>query len=451
MQGAVLSETSQASAYGDEPGARVTTFIADFHQEWARVGQPGDHVDDKDLDDFDAWGAAMAGLVEAHFVAGSVTGSEGVMSDPPEHDPATEQVVDVQIDGDRATVRSVRQDGGMPRYFEYRLQRTDGVWRIARVLRFLAPPGKPLVDPGRATRLLASATSDAPLAALDEGDLLDIPSLFEQDREVQLWGESIRIDVRPLGTVSLPSGVVAVRDFGYGNYALEPLARRIEPGTYRAEVSTTGPRNAALRLLLSDEPAVQWRKAAIADGWGIVGVDAGNVAIHDLAELVASEAQHVDTLFEDQAAGLQSAPGVVFSIGGKVDDAVMVTSGYGDGAYPCYWGLAADGSLASLVVDFLVLAEDHKLLATVPLTPGHHQTDAGDLTITADGAGFEFALGSDVEHLRVLNPGGEELIHGDDLGLTVSGDRHIQNWQPDQPAPPRSVVEITTHLGIRHI
>jgi len=451
MQGALLSETSQASSYGDEPGARVTAFIADFRQEWARAGQPGDHIDDKDRDDFDAWDAALTGLVEAHFVAGSVTGNEGVMSDPPDHDPDTERVVDVQIDGDQATVRSVNQDGGLPTYFEYRLQRLDGEWRIARILRFLAPPGKPLVDADRATRLLASATPDAPLADLDEGDLLDISSLFEQDREVRPWDEPVRIDVRPLGAVSFPSGVIAVRDFGYGDYALEPLARRIEPGTYLAEVSTVGPRNAALRLLLSDEPVVQWRKASIADGWGIVGVDAGNVAIHDLAALVASEAQQVDTLFEDQAAGLQSAPGVVFSISGKVDDAVMVTSGYGDGAYPSYWGLAADGSLASLVVDFLVLAEDHKQMATVPLTPGHHQTDAGDLTITADGAGFEFALGSDVEHIRVLNPDGEELIHGDDLGLTVAGDRHIQNWQPDQPAPPGAVVEITTHLGIRHI
>jgi hypothetical protein len=36
----------------------------------------------------------------------------------------------------------------------------------------------------------------------------------------------------------------------------------------------------------------------------------------------------------------------------------MVTSGYGDGAYPACWGVAEDGTIASLVVDFLVLAED---------------------------------------------------------------------------------------------
>lgn len=445
-----MSETNQASAYGHEPGARVMAFIADFHREWARAGQPGD-FDQEDRGDFGAWRVALGRLVEDHFVAGSVTGYEGVMSDPPEHDPATEQIADVQIDGDRATVRSVRQDGGMPSYFEYRLQRPGGVWRVARILRFLDPPGKPLVDADRATRLLASATSDAPLAALDVGDLLDISSLFEQDREAQLRGESVRIDVQPLGAVTVQSGVVAVRDFGYHKYELEPLARRIQPGTYRVEVATVGPHNAALRLLLSDQPVTEWHQASITTGSSIVGVDAGNVTIHDLAPLVAKEAQHVDTLFEDQATGLYPGPGVVFSIGGDVDDAVMVTSGYGDGGYPCYWGLAADGSLASLVVDFLVLAEDYKVVATATLAPGHHRTDAGDLDVTADGIDFRFALGSGVEYIRVLDPSGEELIHGDDLRLTVVGDRHIQTWQPDQPAPPGSFVEITTHLGIRHI
>lgn len=443
-----MSQPTTNSANGEEPGARVMAFIADFRREWSQWGQPGDAFA---VVDFDAWEAALARLVETHFVPGAVTGSEGAMSDPPEHDPAVEQVADALLDGDRATVRSVHRSGNLPTYYEYRLQRLDGSWRIARILSSLAAPGAPLVDPERAALLLASASLDAPLTDLDEGDQLDIQSLFEQNREVQLWGKSIHIDVRPLGAVSFPSGVVAVRDFGYGDYALEPLSRRIEPGTYLADVSRVGARNAALRLRLSDQPVTAWRQAPAATGSSIVGVDAGNVAIHDLAALVACDAQHVDVLFEDQLDGLHAGPGVVFSIGGDVDDAVIVTSGYGDGGYPCYWGLAADGSLACLVVDFLVLAEDAQRVVTVPLEPGSHQVDGTELVVSAEGVGFEFVFSPGVEHLRVLDANGTELVHGDGLGLTTTGGRHLQAWRPDRQPPPGSVIEITTHLGIRHI
>ncbi|MFF1820693.1 DUF4241 domain-containing protein [Kribbella sp. NPDC058245] len=48
----------------------------------------------------------------------------------------------------------------------------------------------------------------------------------------------------------------------------------------------------------------------------------------------------------------------MFSLTGDMNDAVMVVSGYGDGAYPCYWGVVENGTIASLVVDFLVLAGD---------------------------------------------------------------------------------------------
>ena len=37
-------------------------------------------------------------------------------------------------------------------------------------------------------------------------------------------------------------------------------------------------------------------------------------------------------------------------------DWVDVHSGYGDGGYPCYWGIGDDGEVVSLTVDFLVAA-----------------------------------------------------------------------------------------------
>jgi hypothetical protein len=86
-------------------------------------------------------------------------------------------------------------------------------------------------------------------------------------------------------------------------------------------------------------------------------VDTGNVAILDLATLVCREAQQVKELFQEESLRLLDAAGTVFSLTGDVNDA-MVTSGYGDGANPCYWAVAENGTIASLVVDFRVLAED---------------------------------------------------------------------------------------------
>ena len=47
-----------------------------------------------------------------------------------------------------------------------------------------------------------------------------------------------------------------------------------------------------------------------------------------------------------------------------------VTSGFGDGAYPAFWGLSKDGTLVDLVVDFLVAVEDVTSTVTLPLQPG---------------------------------------------------------------------------------
>jgi Protein of unknown function (DUF4241) len=144
----------------------------------------------------------------------------------------------------------------------------------------------------------------------------------------------------------------------------------VRAGTYRVEVSTVAGTNVALRLLISEAPAVSWHPAEVARGSNIIGVDAGNVAILDLATLVSCGAQQVEELFQEQSLRLLEGAGTVFSLTGDVSDAVMVTSGHGDGAYPCYWGVAEDGTIASLVVDFLVLAEDRVRVIAVPLAAG---------------------------------------------------------------------------------
>ena len=56
---------------------------------------------------------------------------------------------------------------------------------------------------------------------------------------------------------------------------------------------------------------------------------------------------------------------------------IVVSSGYGDGSYPCYWGLDAQGKPVSLVVDFLVIAEFLTDRCKLPWPPAN-----GDSSLT---------------------------------------------------------------------
>ncbi|MEV0797838.1 DUF4241 domain-containing protein [Kribbella sp. NPDC050281] len=437
----------------DDVRARVEAFVSDFHRGWERAGKPPNSLSfDQAL--VEAWAGELAVLVGAHFTTGASTGEEGVLSGRAAHDPSLETITAVKVEADRATVCSVVANGSVPTYYEYRLVRDDERWRICQLLRFLDPPGVPLVDPAVAEAMLNSASLDAELSELPSHLELDVPGLFAQGRQVAPFGEKVSLEVIQLGEVTCGSGVLTVRDFGYGGFALEPLARRLRAGTYRVEVSTVAGTNVALRVLISEAAAVSWHPADVTEGSNIIGVDAGNVAILDLATLVRCEAQQVEELFQEQSLRLLDAAGTVFSLAGDVNDAVMVTSGYGDGAYPCYWGVAENGTIASLVVDFLVLAEDRVRVIAVPWRLGKVTTPEltdHDLEVIADGGSFVVSRrGHTISKIRVLSPDGTALMDGDRLGLSVVGDQHSQRWEPTTTPPPDSVLEVTLHQGYRH-
>ncbi|MET7278520.1 DUF4241 domain-containing protein [Kribbella sp. NPDC005582] len=336
--------------------ARVEAFVTDFYRAWERTGKPpsASNIDQV----VEAWRGEPAVLVGAHFTAGASTGEENVLKGSAAHDPSVETITAVEVETDRATVRSVSGGGSMPTYYEYRLVREGEQWKIRQLLSFLDPPGAPLVDPAEAEALLNSANLDAALPELPADVELDVAGLFAHGCQVAPFGEAVSLEVVQLGEVTFGSGALTVRDFGYGAFGLAPLARRLPGGTYRVEVSTAADTNVALRLLISEAPAVSWHPAEVSGDSHIIGVDAGNVAILDLATLVRCGAQQVEELFQEHSLKLSDGAGVVFSLTGEVNDAVMVMSGYGDGAYPCYWGVAEDGTIAALVVDFLVLDSD---------------------------------------------------------------------------------------------
>jgi hypothetical protein len=317
----------------------VKTFIADFHQAWRRAGRPGGT--------FEEWDAELSALAAAYFVARARLGDEGALSSNPSHDPDDEVVTSVVVTGDTASVRTALLSSQSEYYYEYRLTRVAGAWRIERLLMTMDPPTAPVIDPARHGALLADVSAETVVRHPSGGSGKDLAALFAPP-----------FTVAELGSIRT-SGVLTVHDFGWLHADLAPFEQRVPPGTYPVSVSRRADgTNLALHLQLADRPAVRWIEADRVGFDNTIIVDAGNVALLDFTTMPACRNEWLEELYQDRIAGDRWPSGTVFSVAGDVDDATFVTSGYGDGSYPAYWGVAADGTITDLVVDFLV--EGHR-------------------------------------------------------------------------------------------
>jgi hypothetical protein len=138
---------------------------------------------------------------------------------------------------------------------------------------------------------------------------------------------------------------------------------------------------------------------------------------------------------------------------------IVVSSGHGDGAYPCYWGLDAQGKPVSLVVDFLVLAEFLKDRCKLPWPPAN---GAPSLThpVLADHA-VEITLGKDDDRLafhakgqdfsRAIWRSGTGTVVADTEGMGLSTDNITESYNI-QPEFLNSAaeLEVELHAGYRN-
>lgn len=201
--------------------------------------------------------------------------------------------------------------------------------------------------------------------------------------EVTFW-------TRTAGDLVVPSGrIVACDPFEYAD--APAFAREVLPGRYPvilalAQFARNGDeRIVAAMLRLNDAEPMRWDpalwerepadaasttdEARAAPGGASMpdeyGVDSGFGAFMDEAAIEAL-LDHIEA--EDDEGYLQRRLESLGLVGGPewfdipLDDEtganiLLFTSGWGDGAYPSYWGYAADGSLVCLLTDFGVVNE----------------------------------------------------------------------------------------------
>lgn len=344
-------ETSRGAAE-----ARVQQFMADYDAEWRRAAPAFDRDRrDPDVDPFELWRERMAETTRAHFIERAGTDLGSSFSNPPEYGPAAEQIVDADVEDGVAYVRT-RSTSPLPRIHEYVLHEQGGDWRIAGIEQYFGDPTQPFVSRADAEARLDEVSPTAAFGELPDAQArLDETHNFTE-REVTVRGETTTAEVSSVGTLVTSSGVLSVLDFGYDNDDARPLARSVAPGAYPVDRVTGFGRNAAVRVRFSDHDPVAWHPAAIPGSGHVFGVDAGSACIVDhVAYASMTKRAKAARYAQFVAAPRPAAVEVSLDAG---DTGIVVDSGYGDGSYPAYWGVDADGEVSQLVVDFMLLVDE---------------------------------------------------------------------------------------------
>lgn len=322
------------------------------------------------------WERSVEGLSNRHWASGSGDQSASHFSNPPDHDPQVERIKRHQIHGETAIIETESRQASFPTFFEYHLKVVDGGWRITSMTSFFDDENEPAFSEGDMNSLFKKVSSSPDLPPHEKGDEPNCEVLFDAGRVVKgtlmQQPDSIRIH-RP-GKLSLPSGMIIVRDFGYSPEDALPLSLKVPPGDYEIEACLLDGRVAAIRVLFSSskEPPLTYRQAVtVEDGSSVIGVDAGNVAICDAGVFMRRTKRNHERDYQAWVEKTNNRTGgtedvTLLSLAGSTTNTALVSgSGYGDGGYPSYWVFDGQNNLVALVVDFQVAAE--QLYRTVRL------------------------------------------------------------------------------------
>jgi hypothetical protein len=333
-----------------QPEERVKAFIADYHRSHTELKQhPDDH------DQFDRWEALVETLDQSHFFdQGGLELARSIEGTSP-HTLADEPIVSLKRAGDRVFVET-RTDVSIETFYEYELREVQaGDWRIVRLREFLDPADASFVDEDERERFENPTLH--PLQKLSKKESqFDGDTLFEAGRSIEL-DDVDSIEVRAVGLLNVTTGILAVGDLAYDPSTLAPVGQRVSPGNYPVEVAVAVAfrRNLAVRVRLSDQKVVKWHPANMGENGGhVIGVDAGNAAIMDVAAIMTLNARDKERALELYTYATERPRALMLSLISPNDTAV-VDSGWGDGGYPVYWGVDTSGIPAVLIVDFMLL------------------------------------------------------------------------------------------------
>ncbi|MBE6754781.1 MAG: DUF4241 domain-containing protein [Ruminococcaceae bacterium] len=186
-------------------------------------------------------------------------------------------------------------------------------------------------------------------------------------------GEGEEFIFQPMGELRLPTGEIVAND-PCCMFETKPFTRKVPAGAYPAEIwvlhsADDDKRIAFAALRFSDAEAVSF-EMAIVDGVDVskmeeneyfgYGVDAGTGCFMDAAACkVLLAAYNEDYELPVLAEPLEASYVDTYSAAnvelGEGQNIVAFSTGWGDGAYPSYWGLDKDCEICCLITDFCIV------------------------------------------------------------------------------------------------
>lgn len=194
----------------------------------------------------------------------------------------------------------------------------------------------------------------------------------------------MQLEKRFIGKLRLPGGFIVACDPLLSLHNALPFSRKVPPGEYPATMllarSGFRRRNALLLLKFKDQQPAKFEHAVLPGQTGRFTrrhafpgftADAGIGCICDV-HTQKHYNRYLERFFKDHPEGdiYDSLFNNAFSRKTRADEqlcynfylpaqphlnVIMFHTGYGDGIYPAYWGLAEDGTVCSLIIDFIVL------------------------------------------------------------------------------------------------
>jgi hypothetical protein len=464
--------TVSASKLTMTPSERVESYIRDWHECWLR------HGGDRWLDwragaevlhsAMECWATDLRKSAGFHWVNGSEDPSASGFGTPPEHDPADEMVRRVFATGSKTVVETVRSENHSPRFREYVLKREHGEWKISKVLSFFGEEGKPVLKDAALEKLLRRPRLRVALPAPERGDTPNCELLFKAGHRFKgsLMSEAEAVRVKSVGKLSLPSGCIVVRDFGYPPDEAKPLSLRVPPGDYAVEVACLSRCIAAVRVVFAKNGRgpFEYRQAVtLGSRCSRVGVDGGNVSISDARAFLSRTKRQHERDYEawcetSLRRGAKENGAVRLHLGEtKFHNAVVVDSGHGDGGYPAFWMFDSSKKLIALVVDFLVAAQFQSQTIRIPWPAGasgeiFNEPKRNGLRVRIDRTNTPSVVASRacVEEIRWVNRDGALVGTNREGGSWSSGNEN--GWYVDLNKLDHlaTEVEIVLYAGFRN-
>jgi hypothetical protein len=351
--------------------ALVEEYIRQSH-DWAQQHRPKNLFDSEELQArLEVQKKASDKTFDKYCINRTIWTKEYFISEwPGEHNPEQEKVTSVRFDSISEAFLETKVDkGGFSSFHEYILLKSQGAWRIGGIRTYFSDEGE-RVDELDLPAFSPNIPVPIAIEKLPEG----LEKLFKGPARLRSRYDIAITELVSAGVFEAPSGIIGCDDAGQWASGMKVFEMKIPPGKHPVELVVQpkfGMVGAARIIFDINASAKSYALATRAskvqprvssgprESSNVIGVDTGMVGLVDalaLSKLSKRQRErHYWKVVEASDAKPAKGAWSISTEGGS--EALVIHSGAGDGGYPAFWVLDAEGKPVSLIFDFMDLAQ----------------------------------------------------------------------------------------------